>query len=154
VSAVTDEEHESAAANLRRLVSFLASALDVRYAFVSTPRPSAPQARMSLWLARDYGLRSEAAQGDDVEVVPTSGVPSPLDILSVLRGVWPDEVDLAGLDHRHVVSLLLLARGGGVMGHMGIVDPVGRRVRLGAELLRPLARRAAAELEQWASTRR
>ena len=153
MNVAREQEHESATANLRRLVSFLASALDVRYAFVSTPRPSlaAPQVRMSLWLARNYGLRSQLAE---VDFVPASGVPSHLDVLSILRGSWPDEVDLAGLDHSHVVSLLLLARSGEVVGHMGIVDPEGRRVRSGAELLRPLAKRAAAELERWVANRR
>ncbi|HSD27199.1 MAG TPA: hypothetical protein VLL75_07840 [Vicinamibacteria bacterium] len=128
---------------------FVASALDVRYAFVSAfpGRGGVVAGRLAVWLARDYGLRTDYAE---VDVLPGETLSSSLDLLSVLRRGWPQEPELAGVGPEGAFSLALSAGDGRRVGHLGVLDTEGR-VRLSSrEHLRPLARAAAAELERWA----
>ena len=72
---------------LRRLVGFVASALDVRFAFVVAFNPPGEPQRGTLWLARDYGLRSTFAEFD----VPENEEMKRLLVHGLLH--------LAGMDH-------------------------------------------------------
>jgi hypothetical protein len=146
--AEKDDERTTASGALRRLVCFLASALDVRYAFVLAlhHEGEGSPTRVDVWLAKDYGLRSEYAEPDIALYPPT---PSTLDLVSVLRAAAPHEPELASIERKAVVSLPLVAASGRWLGHLGIVDPEGRRRLSAPEHLRPLARTAAAELSRW-----
>ena len=146
--ASNDEERTSASGALRRLVCFLASALDVRYAFVLAlhHEGEGSRTRVDVWLAKDYGLRSEYAEPDIALCPPT---PSTLDLVSVLRAAAPHEPELASIERKAVVSLPLVASSGRWLGHLGIVDAEGHRRLSAPEHLRPLARPAAAELSRW-----
>jgi hypothetical protein len=141
-----DDERNSASGTLRRLVCFLASALDVRYAFVSARSgPAVAEGRLALWLARDYGLRSDFAEIDLGSLAPAA--PRGVDLGLALRLAWPHEPDLRGGE---TVGLDLLGAGGRPVGHLGLLDTEGRGRLSALEHLRPLARTAAAELERWA----
>jgi hypothetical protein len=138
----------SAGGTLRRLVCFLASALDVRFAFVLAFGPEGGRARVPVtsWLAKDYGLRSEVTEVDLHAPPPT---PARLDVLSVLQRAYAHEPELAGGSEADVVSLPLIADDRRFLGYLGIVDPEGRRILTAPEHLRPLARTAAAEVRRW-----
>jgi hypothetical protein len=107
--------------------------------------------RVDVWLAKDYGLRSEYAEPDIALDPPT---PSTLDLVSVLRAAAPHEPELASIERKAVVSLPLVASSGRWLGHLGIVDPEGHRRLSAPEHLLPLARPAAAELSRWTGARR
>jgi hypothetical protein len=131
---------------LRRLAGFMASALDVRFAFVMAFEPPDDPDHVTLWLARDYGLRSEYAQ---VEVSEGEGEPARLDHGLLLRKAWPHEPELADIRPGRSVSLALVDSHGRVVGHLGILDSE-RSCRLSArERMAPLGRRATAEVERW-----
>ena len=81
---------------LQRLVCFVASALDVRFAFVaglSAPRPGEPKGSVAVWLARDYGLRFAFGRTERPEDLRAEARPYE----DVLRRLWPAEPDLVGL---------------------------------------------------------
>jgi hypothetical protein len=131
---------------LRRLVGFVASALDVRFAFVVAFDPPGSPRRIGLWLARDYGLRSEYAQ---VEAPSGCGRDASLDLGLLLHQVWPHEPELADVPPGRRVSLALVDPQGRVVGHLGILDSEGSCRLAARERLAPLGRRARAEVEGW-----
>lgn len=145
-----EDEAEDARADtsraLRRLVGFVASALDVRFAFVVALGPPARPRRLALWLARDYGLRTEL---EEVEVHESLGEPASPDLGALLRRVWPHEPELAEAKPGGCVFLPLVDSDTRLAGYLGVLDPerVGRFCS--HERLGPLARRAAAEVERW-----
>jgi hypothetical protein len=143
-----DEARDGASGTLRRLVSFVASALDVRYTFVARRGSveGGPEGRMAVWLARDYGLRSAFVMVDAAE---DSRLDENVHLASLLRRGWPHETDLAAVERDDVVSVALCDGGGQRLGYLGIVDPEGRRRFAAREALRPLVRAAASELERW-----
>lgn len=134
-----------ASRTLRRLVGFVASALDVRFAFVVAFDPPAEPRRLSLWLARDYGLRSDFAQLETPEGVGRAGLP----LGRVLHRALPHEPELAESRPTHCFTLPLLDARGQLAGHLGIVDAEGSCRFATRERLGPLTRRAAAEVERW-----
>jgi hypothetical protein len=149
-SAVGEGEEEDvrcgASRVLRRLVGFVASALDVRFAFVVAFDPPSEPRRVGLWLARDYGLRSEYAQ---VGISEGDGPYERLDLGLLFPRVWPHEPELAGLPPERHASVALVDARGRAAGRLGIVDSE-RSCRLSArDRLVPLARRAAMEVERW-----
>jgi hypothetical protein len=128
----------------------LAAALDVRFAFVAAldESESSPGGRSaSLWLARDFGLRSEFARIDLSEDLP-EGVSA--DWAPILRRVWPDEQELAVHADVRCVTVALCGPDDRVFGHLGLVDSGRASGLLLLERLRPLRRLAAAELLRWA----
>jgi hypothetical protein len=131
---------------LRRLVGFVASAFDVRFAFVVAFDAPADPRRVGLWLARDYGLRSEYAQmetakGTTEEASPAFG--------RLFQRVWPHEPELAEIRPGGCISLPVLDTVGGLAGHLGILDPERSCQFSARERLAPLARRAAIEAQRW-----
>ena len=146
---IDEDERTTASDTLRRLVRFLASALDVRYAFVVTPVPGegAGKGGLALWVARDYGLRADLVVVELKERPPEAS----LDVVTALRLALPLEVEHLGRGHDRIVSVEVLGSGGRPIGRLGILDAQGRRGLFDAERLAPLARRAAAELERWAA---
>ena len=146
-----DDERTRASGTLRRLVRFLASALDTRYAFVSAicGRKDAPDGGMALWLARDYGLQTDFAE---IDRLPPAEAPASIDFASALRLAWPDEALLAGLGNRDTVSLALVGAAGRTLGYLGLLDLQVRARISPPDHLLPLARAAAAELERWAAS--
>jgi hypothetical protein len=142
----TEDRRASASHTLGRLVRFMASALDLRYAFVlaSQAEERARPRLHDVWLARDYGLRTDFAE------VSTSALREEMvaaQLLEILRVAWPHEPDLVGPPDGKLTSLPLHDPKGGLIGHMGVLDPV-RRLK-SADYLRPLARVAAAELRRF-----
>jgi hypothetical protein len=135
---------ECAGRALRRLVGFVASALDVRFAFVVALDPSATPSSLTLWLARDYGLRTETS-----ELTGPVVQGSELDLAPLLRQALPCEPELAGITRSHCVSLPLFDSSRRLVGHLGVVDP-DRSCRFSArDRLAPLARRASEEVARW-----
>jgi len=146
VEARPDETALDAGRALLRLVGFLASALDVRFAFVVAIDPPAREGGLTLWLARDYGLRVEAgALPRPLDEVTGAA----LDLVPLLRQALPHEPELTGITGADCVSLPLLDAHGRLVGHLGVVDP-DRSCRYSArDRLRPLADRAAQEVARW-----
>ncbi len=141
-----EEAHEGAGRTLHRLVGFVASALDVRFSFVVALEPTAGSRGLTLWLARDYGLRTEASEVFG-PVAEARG--SELDLGPLLRQALPHEPELAGINGADCVSLPLLDASGRLVGHLGVVDP-DRSCRYSArDRLVPLARRASEEVVRW-----
>ena len=146
---VVDDERTRASDTLGRLVRFLASALDVRYAFVAAPRVGdGVGTRVALWLARDYGLRTESSVVALPEGLPEA---SPY-VESALRLAVPLELERPDLAPGRIVSVELFGTGRRSIGRLGILDPGGRRALCEEARLLPIARRAAAELERWVSS--
>jgi hypothetical protein len=144
-----DEERAQAAATLRRLVTFTASALDVRFAFVvAFADPDDPaQAPAVMWLGKDFGLRSacaEVAWSDRIDALP--------EIARVLRAAFPHEADL-GRCAGATTSLPLRDADGRVLGHLGIADPTRGCSLAAREQLRTLLPPAIVEVARWSSLR-
>jgi hypothetical protein len=136
----------TAGRSLLRLVGFVASALDVRFAFVVAFEPPGGPRSLAIWLARDFGLRSEYGR---LELTPGEATAATRDFGQLLGRVWPHEPELAEIRPDRCVSLSLKSADGHAVGYLGILE-AERNCRLGArERLAPLARRAGAEVEQW-----
>jgi hypothetical protein len=136
----------AASRTLHRLVGFVASALDVRFAFVAAFAPPPEPRRVSLWLARDYGLRSEFTQLETPEGDLSTGV----SLGHILQRALPHEPGLAETRPSACLSLPLFDTRGRVAGSLGILDVEGTCRFAARDRLVPLARRAAAEVERWA----
>ncbi len=141
----SEETRGSASRTLLRLVGFVASALDVRFAFVVAFDPPSEPRRLSLWLARDYGLRSDFAQLETPEGVESAGLP----LGRVLHRALPHEPELADTRPTHCFTLPLLDARGQLAGHLGVLDAEGSCRFATRERLGPLTRRAAVEVERW-----
>jgi len=143
------EDRFDASGTLRRLVCFVAAALDVRYAFVAVfggPESTPALRRVSFWLAKDFGLRSAFALLELPGETPDAAVP--FECARTLRGVWPAETDLAGLTDTGCVTVPLKLDGG-LRGQLGIlVSGPGSSFRHQDRLM-PMARLAKAEVERW-----
>lgn len=137
-----------AATTLRRLVTFVAAALDSRYAFVAAFDRGGPERAaqsVTLWLARDYGLSSELTR----LALPDDDPALRVDYVRMLRRVWPNGPELARMTADHCVAVPLLDPNGRLLGHLGLADRgPGSRVEQ-RERLHPLARRAATEVQRW-----
>jgi hypothetical protein len=146
-----DSDRVTAFRALRRLVSFVAAALDVRFAFVAAfHEPESSRVirnNVSLWLAKDFGLRSEFVRVELPEALPHQAVSA--DWTRVLRHVWPDEQELAESNAVGCITVALYDPRERVVGHLGLLDS-GPGSRLSQwERLRPLGRPATAELMRW-----
>ncbi len=143
------EDRFDASGTLRRLVCFVAAALDVRYAFVAVfggleATPSIR--RVSFWLAKDFGLRSAFALLELPGDTPDATVP--FECARTLRGVWPAETELAGLTEDGCV-MVALPLDGGLLGQLGILVPGPASGYRHQERLMPMVRLAKAEVERW-----
>ena len=138
--------------HLRRLVCFVAAALDVPYAYIAALTPPAGGGHapgLTIWLARDYGLQFEFAQRYGFY----RDAHGPCDYAEALRRIWPQSPGLASLLTIGAPGLPLRDRRGILMGHIAALGsrtgaPNGDFTRLA-----PLARTAAAKLERWMRTR-
>lgn len=138
----------AACRTLRRLVCFVAAALDVRFAFVAAFEELAAARGVrnaSLWLARDFGLRSEFVRVELPEAPPEVSA----DWAPALRRVWPDEQELAEHTDVRCIAVALCDPQERVFGHLGLVDSGRAPGLLLLERLRPLRRLASAELLRW-----
>ncbi len=145
-----DTDRVTAFRSLRRLVSFVAAALDVRFAFVAAfehAESSREVRNVSLWLAKDFGLRSDFVQVELPEPLPAQAVSA--DWAPTLRGILPAEQELA--EHRAVrcVTVALYDPRERILGHLGLLDSGPASGLSQWERLRPLGRPAAAELLRW-----
>jgi transcriptional regulator with GAF, ATPase, and Fis domain len=131
----------------RSLVRHLASALGVRYAFV-TQCLSGTQARMlAFWNGSDFSEPVEY----DVGTTPcrtvlagnTSSYPRHV------QALFPDDADLAALGAESYLGLPMLGTAGQVIGHLAVLDvePMADSQQRVA-VLKIFAARAAAELER------
>ena len=129
-----------------RLVRFMASAFDTRYAFIASlgAEGGALTVRhLSFWLTRDHGLSVEWREGQLADGLAT---PEVLDGLSILRRLRPDDGGLSTLEKGTAVTVSLFDPQGALLGQMGVADPGTARRFLARERLQPLARVAEAEL--------
>jgi hypothetical protein len=129
-----------------RLVRFMASAFDTRYAFIAFlgARGGSPSAcPLSLWLTRDHGLSVECIDGH-LPDGPTS--PEGLDGLCVLRRLRPLDSALRAMEKGGSVTIPLFDPQGALLGQLGVADPGAHWRLLERERLKPLARVAEAEL--------
>jgi len=143
------EDRFDASGTLRRLVCFVAAALDVRYAFVAVfggPEATAPLRRVSFWLAKDFGLRSAFALLELPGETPDAAVP--FECARTLRSVWPAETELAELTPTGCVTVAL-PLDGGLLGQLGVLVPGPAAGCRHQERLLPMARLARAEVERW-----
>ena len=131
---------------LQRLVCFVASALDVRFAFVTGLADLRNPNTVAVWLARDYGLRGSFGR---VERPENPKADARLYYEDVMRRLWPDEPDLVGLVPTSALPLPLVDSGGRLLGHFAVVNPGPAHRLAEAEHLQSLARVAANELERW-----
>lgn len=132
---------------LQRLVCFVASALDVRFAFVaglSAPRPGEPKGSVAVWLARDYGLRFAFGRTERPEDLRAESRPYE----DVLRRLWPAEPDLVGLMEVCGPARPVFSRGE-LLGHLALLDSAPAHRLAEGERLSSLLRLAATELERW-----
>jgi hypothetical protein len=130
---------------LQRLVCFVASALDVRYAFVTELRVAQAadaKASVAVWLARDYGLQFEHRELDDREGLLDGPWPYP----EVLRKLWPEVPELAALKRECWRGLPLYDSSGQLLGHLAALNPGSARRISETERLQSLVGVAAAEL--------
>ena len=135
---------------LQRLVCFLASALDVRFAFVTgfvSPRAGETTESVAVWLATDYGLRFEFGQTPAPESLRAETRPYE----DVLRRLWPAETDLVGLLAVCGPPLPLMDAGGKLLGHLAALNAGPARRVSQEERLKSLVRVAGRELERWAA---
>jgi hypothetical protein len=136
---------------LRRLVCFVASALDVPNAFVAAlpaSRTSDEAASVAVWLARDYGLTFDFARLDRMDDI----IEKPWQYVEVMRRLWPAAPDLVALTAAAGPGLPLFDAHGHLVGHLAALSLEPGRRDLDNERLAPLLRVAAANLERWAST--
>jgi hypothetical protein len=136
-------------APLRRLVCFVASALDVPYAFIAglaAPPGEGTVPCLTVWLARDFGLQFEFARLYGL-------APSSPDYAEALRRIWPATPGLAPLAAACGPGLPLHDRRGELIGHLAALNPDPSRRKADQARLQPLAPVAAARLEWWANYR-
>ena len=134
--------------HLRRLVCFVASALDVRFAFVaglSAPRPGETTGSVAVWLARDYGLRFEFGRTHRPENLGAESRPYE----EVLHRLWPAELELVRLMAAGGPALPIVDSRGQLLGHLAALNAGPAHRFSEAERLRSLAPLAASELERW-----
>jgi hypothetical protein len=137
-----------ASATLRRLVGFVAAALDSRYAFASAlgRRDSRGRVRtVDLWMAKDYGLSVDVA---GVEL-PDHDTAAPFDYSIIARRIWPEWPELTQMSAAHCVTVPLLDRRGRLLGHLGLLDRGPGAGFSRRERLHPLVRIATTEVERW-----
>jgi hypothetical protein len=147
---ITENPSGDPADELQRFVCFVAAALDVPYAYITglAPRRGGRRAPgLTVWLARDYGLKFEFAQlygfhGDAA---------APDDHVEALQRLWPQVPGFASVLAAGEPPRPLRDRRGTLLGHLAALDaPAAGRQGL-AERLEPLARVAALKLERWAA---
>jgi len=134
---------------LRRLVCFVASALDVPSAFVAA-LPDAYDRQgpsVAIWLARDYGLTFDFARLDRLDGITEV----PWRYEEVMRRLWPTSLELAALAAESGPGLPLFGAEGNLVGHLATLDPRPNRRRDDGRL-EPLRRVAATNVERWASS--
>lgn len=140
----------------RLLVRCLASALGVRYAFVTTcvdpPDPGRVRT-LGIWLGHDLGQNFEYA----VSGTPCQGVLSEKHCVffpDLLQTLFPEDRQLVELDARSYLGVPLLSRGNELLGHLAVLDdrPMSDEGTRTA-ILKAVASRAAAELERWQAER-
>jgi hypothetical protein len=149
-----DADRVAASYTLRRLVCFVAGSLDVPFAFVAAfeaPESSLVVRRASLWLAKDFGLRSECARIELPEAMPAEGVNA--DWARALRRMLPDEPELAEHATMRCVTVALRDPRDRVFGQLGLLDSGPANGLFLRERLQPLGRLAAIELLRWAEGR-
>lgn len=135
---------------LRRLVCFVASALDVPNAFVAAlpaPRTDDAGPAVAVWLARDYGLTFDFARLERME----GFVEKPWQYVEVVRRLWPAAADLIALTEAAGPGLPLFDAGGHLVGHLAALHPDPKRRGQHAERLEPLLRVAATNVQRWAA---
>ena len=152
IPVIADDPSLDPGDHLRRLVCFVAAALDVPYAYIAALTPPADGGvapGLTVWLARDYGLQFEFAQRYGFYRRPEG----PCDYAEALRRIWPQAPGLAPLLATGAPGLPLRDSRGVLLGHIAALSaregaPTGDFVRLA-----PLARTAAVKLERWMRTR-
>jgi len=136
---------------LLRLVRFAAAACEARYAFVASARADdgvAP-ASVQLWAARDFGLRIEC---HTLDLGAGQNAPRvPVDFVSAMQRVWPDEEALQRLASAGTcICVPLLDGAGRLLGHLGALDS-GTACLYARDRLPALAHVAAAQLLAWST---
>ena len=135
---------------LRRLVCFVASALDVPNAFVAAlpaPRSDDDTPSVAVWLARDYGLTFDFARLDRMDAF----VEKPWQYVEVSRRLWPAAPDLIALTAAAGPGLPLFDSRGHLVGHLATLHPDPNRRTQDSARLEPLLRVAATNVERWAA---
>jgi len=136
---------------LRRLVCFVASALDVPNAFVAAlpaPRSDDEGPSVAVWLARDYGLTFDFARLDRLD----GFTEKPWRYVEVMRRLWPAAPDLIDLTAAAGPGLPLFGVEGHLVGHLAALNPRADRRPVDSERLEPLLRVAATNVERWVAT--
>jgi hypothetical protein len=143
------EPRFGAGPTLRRLVAFVAAALDAQYAFIAAfDADAADTGGVTLWMARDFGLGTEFAQ----MAVPEGAWPQVRrgDYAHALRRYWWSGTEpLAELTAAHCIAVPLLDARGRLLGHLGLLDPGTACGFSQLDRLQPLARLAATEVQRW-----
>jgi predicted ATPase len=132
----------------RSLVRHLASALGVRYAFVTQCLADNTRARMlAFWNGGDFGECTEYDAG-------TTPCKTVLDGGTAfyprqIQALFPEDADLVALSAESYVGVPMFGAGGRVIGHLAVLD-VGPMAdsQQRTSVLRIFAARAAAELER------
>lgn len=130
------------------LVHHLASALQVRYAFIAECRDGGKRARShSFWNGDGYGENFEY----DVAGTPCMDVLKGQICLhpAKLQALFPDDKDLVDMGAQSYLGIPLLSASGEVIGHLAIVDdkPMDES-SVGLSVVKVFAGRAGAELER------
>ncbi|HVQ31656.1 MAG TPA: hypothetical protein VMV21_18805, partial [Vicinamibacteria bacterium] len=149
-----DADGSAASRTLRRLVCFVAGALDVPFAFVAAfeaNESSTLVRHASVWLAKDFGLRSEFARIELPETI-SAPVVNP-NWAAALRRILPDEPDLPEQGTMRGVTVALRDSRDQVFGHLGLLASGPASGLFLRERLQPLGRLAAAELLRWVEGR-
>jgi hypothetical protein len=150
----TDADRLAASHTLRRLVCFVAGSLDVRFAFVAALEVyESPRAigSASLWLAKDFGLRSEFARIELPQPMAAQAVNA--DWAPALRRLLPNEPELAELATMRCLTVALRDPRDRVFGQLGLLDSGPASGLFLRERLQPLGRLAATELQRWVAGR-
>ena len=135
---------------LRRLVCFVASALDVPSVFVAA-LPTVDDDRgpsVAVWLARDYGLTFDFASLDHLD----GFTEVPWRYVEVIRRLWPASSELVELTDESGPGRPLFDAAGHLIGHLAVLNPAPARHRLEHEQLDALLRVAATNVERWVAT--
>jgi hypothetical protein len=136
--------------DLRRMVCFVAAALDVPYAYIAAltpPRSGGTALGLTVWLARDYGLQFEFAHVYGLAVAPC-------DYVTALPRIWPRAAGLASLLVDCAPGLPLRDSHGDLLGHLAALNPVPGARNADAVRLQALVRTIAAKLERWVTDSR